>query len=470
MNFAIKSKEFDEFYNLNTCDGDIDVAKNSLSLNHVSNTNENINEVKNIDHKLSISENKFTEFKTLDNTFLQKYDVKLYGSDIDIYSIINDFLQENQSEEAFYIVDLGEVVNAYNTWIRLLPIVEPYYAVKCNPNPVIMEALASLGVNFDCASQNEIRSANDVTNDPTRIIFANPIKMSSQIKYARCNDIDLMTFDAADELFKIKLYHPQCQLVLRLAVDDSKSKCRFNSKFGCKLEEVEEILKIAKILKLNIVGFSFHVGSGCMSSDVYYEAIRECKKACDTANKIGFNITIIDIGGGFPGVDREIKFEDIAKKINSSIQDFFGEDVLNNKVRFIAEPGRYFVEKTHTLVLNIIGKKQKTDDINGDNTNVYYLNESTYGSFNCIYNDHYKPILMPFNERNEKLFKSICYGHSCDSIDKICEDIMLPDLAIGEFIFVQNMGAYTTSASSIGFNGFAPTSKFQYIYKDQLQK
>ena len=83
---------------------------------------------------------KFTEYKTLDNTFLQKNNVKLYGAESDIYDIINDFLQENQSEEAFYIVDLGEIVNSYNTWIRLLPDVTPYYAIKCNPNPVIMEA------------------------------------------------------------------------------------------------------------------------------------------------------------------------------------------------------------------------------------------------------------------------------------------------------------------------------------------
>ena len=143
--------------------------------------------------------------KTLDNGFLQKYDVTLYGSEVDNYSIINDFLQENQSEEAFYIIDLGEIVSAYNNWIRLLPQVKLYYAVKCNPNPVILEALSTLGVNFDCASQSEIRSVIDITNDPSRIIFANPIKLISQIKYARINDVDLMTFDSEEELYKIKL-------------------------------------------------------------------------------------------------------------------------------------------------------------------------------------------------------------------------------------------------------------------------
>ena len=207
-----------------------------------------------------------------------------------------------------------------------------------------------------------------------------------------------------------------------------------------------------------------------MSSEVYYEALRECRKATDIATRMGFSISLIDIGGGFQYIDREVKFENVAMRINDGIEEFFKEELETNSIKFIAEPGRYFAEKTHTLVLNVIGKKQKVDAVTGENINVYYLNESTYASFNCIYNDHYQPVLMPFNERNEKLFKSTIYGATCDSRDLICEHLWLPDLAIGETVFSQNMGAYTISASSIGFNGFAPTSKFQYIYKDQNKK
>jgi len=410
-------------------------------------------------------EPKHNEMKTLDNALLQKYDVALYGSGHDIYEIINDFLQDNQSEEAFYIIDLGEIVNAYNIWIKLLPDVNPYYAVKCNSNPVILDVLSSLGANFDAASQSEIRSVIDITKDPTRIIFANPCKMTSQIKYARSNDVDMLVFDSEEELYKIKLYHPNCNLVLRLAVDDSKSKCRFSKKFGCKLEQVEELLKIAKTLKITVVGFSFHVGSNCLSCDSYYDAINNCKKASDIAEKYGFNISLIDIGGGFTSINPNIKFEDVASRINDAIKDFFSAEL--GSIEFISEVGRYFVEKSHTLVLNVIGKKIVND--NGDNVIEYYLNESTYGSFNCIHNDHYVPNLLAFNERKENLKKSRCWGVTCDGGDLICDSILLPDLAIGECLFVENMGAYTISAASNGFNGFAPTTVFKYIYRDQSQ-
>jgi ornithine decarboxylase len=405
-----------------------------------------------------------TEFsKSLDNTLLQKYDVKLYGSDYHMYDIINDFLEDNQSEKAFYLIDLGEITKLFANWTNLLPTVKPYYAVKCNPNPVLLDALASLGANFDCASENEIKTIIEITKDPTRIIFANPCKMSSQIRYARANDVDLMTFDCEEELYKIKLYHPYAKLVLRLAVDDSNSICKFNKKFGCRLFQVSDLLVIAKTLKLDVVGFSFHVGSGCSSANSFYDAISECKKACELANDLKINIDLIDIGGGFPGVDKSIKFSDIAQKINEGINDFFGKEIEEKSIKFIAEPGRYFAERTHTLVLNVIGKKIMVEE-GGDKNFVYYLNDGAYGSFNCIKNDYQSPVILPFNERDGKLYKSQIYGPSCDSIDVIGENVMLPDLAIGESVYIENFGAYTISASS-NFNGIEkPINK--YIFRD----
>ena len=407
-------------------------------------------------------ETKYNEMKTLDNALLQRYEAKLYGSDRDTYDIINDFLEDNQSERAFYIIDLGEIVNSYSTWMRLLPNVHPYYAVKCNPNPVMLDALASLGANFDCASETEMKTIIEITKDPTRIIFANPCKMTSQIRYARANDVDLMTFDCEEELYKIKLYHPYAKLILRLAVDDSKSLCKFNKKFGCKLDQVLELLTIAKTLKLAVVGFSFHVGSGCSSSDNFYGAIKDCREAVDIAKTIGIEVSIIDIGGGFPGVDRKISFEEIAKRVNDGIHDFFSMEVESGAVKFISEPGRYFAEKTHTLVLNVIGKKIITDD-NGEKMIVYYLNDGIYGSFNCIYFDHNVPTILPFNERDGKLFKSRLFGPTCDSIDLIADEIMLPELAISEIVYVENFGSYTVAASS-NFNGFK-TTVCKYIFR-----
>jgi ornithine decarboxylase len=404
-----------------------------------------------------------SENKVLDHALLQKYDVKPYGSDYTIYDIINDFLTENQSEKAFYIIDLAEITHAYNRWMSLLGRIECHYAVKCNGDPVLLEVLSDLSCKFDCASQNEIKMIMDITNDPSRIIFANPVKFPSQIQYARANDVDLMTFDCVEEIYKVRLYHPYCKLVLRIAVDDSKSLCKFNKKFGCKLENVEDILKMSKMLNIDVIGFSFHVGSSCSAPEKFYEAISDCKKACEIAKKNNINISLIDIGGGFSADDKKIKFEDVAENINKAIDDFFKEEVENGKIKFISEPGRYFAEKSHTLVLSVIGKKTEIDE-NGDKHIIYYLNDSIYGSFNCKIFDHKEIIIIPFNERNEqKKFKSTLWGPTCDSVDLILENVMLPELVVGERLFCPDFGAYTVSAAS-GFNGFKTTIN-KYIYR-----
>jgi ornithine decarboxylase len=380
-----------------------------------------------------------------DVSILQEYNVKVYKKDEDTFDIINNILEGNLSEEAFYIVDIGKVIKQVQKWNDFLPHVKPHYAVKCNPNPLILKILASLDVNFDCASKNEIASVVSITEDPKRIIFANPCKMSNQIKYARANDVDLMTFDSDHELYKIKLYHPYSDLILRIRVDDSKSVCQFGCKFGVNMEDVERILGIAKALSLKVVGVSFHVGSGCKNPDQFKSAITDSKRCFEIAKNMGMKFTILDIGGGFENET----FEETAQVISDAISDAqFDEDV-----RVIAEPGRFFVSSSHTLVVNVIGKKDLVDHADGEKMFVYYLNDGMYGSFNCVHFDHAKPIICPFNERDGKRFKSKIFGPTCDSMDKITDEVFLPELAIGEWCYVENFGAYTCAAAST-FNGF----------------
>ena len=372
----------------------------------------------------------------------------------DILDIINYFLETHQSDQPFFIVNLKEVIQKINLWRENLPIVEPFYAVKCNPDEIIIKLMSSMGISFDCASKNEISKVIAAGSLPEKIIFANPCKMTEQIKYARSNDVDLMTFDSSHELYKIKLYHPSAKLVLRIQTDDSKSRCKFNCKFGVSLDQVKDLLQQAKFMELNIMGVSFHVGSGCEDENVYKTALTDCKKVYDMAKELDFTITLIDIGGGFPGDNNE-KFLKMASVINNSIEELFND--LPTKPHFIAEPGRFFVTSAYTLVTSVINKKVIKNPENMDDKHiVYYLSEGVYGSFNNTVFDHATIILLPFNERNEKQYECTVYGPTCDSIDKVSSNCKLPDLSIGEVIYIENMGAYTIAASS-NFNGFMQT-------------
>ncbi len=55
--------------------------------------------------------------------------------------------------DAFYVCDLGDVLKKQLRWVRALPRVTPFYAVKCNDSRAVVMTLASLGTGFDCASK-----------------------------------------------------------------------------------------------------------------------------------------------------------------------------------------------------------------------------------------------------------------------------------------------------------------------------
>lgn len=394
--------------------------------------------------------------------------------DVQVLNKIKEYIYDRnewENDEPFYVVNLNKIVDQYNNWTTKLPNIKPYFAIKSNPDLKIIKLLAQLGCNFDCASKNEIASIFNIVNDSSRIIFANPCKMQSHIVFARDNGVNLMTFDCIEELVKIHKIYPMAELLLRLCVDDSDSICKFNSKFGCKLEHIEMIFQKIKELNANLVGFSFHVGSGCQNAHNYYKALQDCKFACVTASRYGINtIRIIDIGGGFPGSnensENKVTFNEICENILSAQNKFFKQKIDTNEIIFIAEPGRFFTESTHTLVVNVMAKKTE------ENVTKYYLNEGVYGSFNCIHFDHQKPILniLKFDNedkwKNKLMVNSTFFGPTCDSMDFIYKDIMFPELDIGTWLYVTHFGSYTV-APSISFNGFG-VNDFIYIYPDNL--
>jgi ornithine decarboxylase len=147
-----------------------------------------------------------TEYSEL-SLFLKENNVHIPSKDkdLDIYEMIEQVFELNNPTTAFYIINLGDIIRQYKLWRELFPYIEPRYAVKCNPNRVICQLLALLGVGFDVASKNEINLVKDIVN-VEKIIYANPYKESSSIQYARSMDVDTSVFDSEDELLLGETY------------------------------------------------------------------------------------------------------------------------------------------------------------------------------------------------------------------------------------------------------------------------
>lgn len=381
---------------------------------------------------------------------------KTYRKYSSIEQIIDEKIASNIQERSFYVVDMYDIYKKHLKWIQLMPRIKPFYAVKCNNLPEIVAQLASFGIGFDCASRGEIEQVLSYGVDPAKIIYANPCKTKSHIKHASNVNVDLMTFDNELELRKVAQLHPNAKLVLRIKGDEQTSRCKFNIKFGADLERCYGLLKLAKQLDLNVVGVSFHNGSDCADSSAYSKSIGAAKLVFDMGEELGHQMSVLDIGGGFPGDNTsKCTFEELALSINQAIDLYFPPE---SNVEIIAEPGRYYVASAMTLVTMVIGKRaervQKADqDHQGY---MYYLNDGVYGAFNNVIYEHATPqpeLLDEETRSQRKLCASVMWGPTCDSIDCIKRDFLFPELDVGDWLIFRNMGAYTCCVATT-FNGF----------------
>jgi len=308
-------------------------------------------------------------------------------------------------EDPFYVVDLGVVVSQVYQWWKLFPRVQAFYAVKCNPDPIIVRTLAIMGLNFDCASRTEIQLVQESCkglDERPEIIYANPCKAPTHIQDAVFNyGVRLMTFDNMNEVIKCSKISTEIQLIMRIATDDQGSRCRFSTKFGAPRIKWRPLLAAAKKHGLEVVGVSFHVGSGCHDASKYDLALRDAREIFDVASKeYGMDMHIVDIGGGFPGethslwnpakeldddeaeeddvaeVDQKegqsennsqdkeaeeplVYFQEIAESVAPAIDKYFPKE---SGVRIIGEPGRYLVAAAATLCCSIIGLRDNQLD------------------------------------------------------------------------------------------------------------
>ncbi|XP_049849078.1 antizyme inhibitor 2-like isoform X2 [Schistocerca gregaria] len=358
---------------------------------------------------------------------------------------------------SFAVVNICKVVDKYLLWRRTMPRVEPFYALKANPDMAIASALSFLNVGFDCASQAELKQALSLPGVvPENVIFANPCKQLEHILCAKECGVAMMTFDNEYELEKIVSCYPRAQLVLRLLPDDSHSLMPFGAKFGASFAECRRLLERGRQLRANIIGVSFHVGSGCYSAAAWVEALRLARRVFDEAQNHLYCFRLLDIGGGFPGSEEgELKLSTIGPAVNAAINQWF-----EPCVRIIAEPGRFFCTEAVVLVCRIISKRQRL--VLGDDESQtpevehqYYLTDGIYGSMNCVVFDHAKlvPQLLAADIYNRPPRRTTLWGPTCDSIDVLLKGILFPEAHVGEWIYFKDMGAYTTSAGST-FNGF----------------
>lgn len=343
------------------------------------------------------------------------------------------------------VVDRSRLVQEYQHFRHLLPRVRLYYAIKANPHPDIIRTFHELGGCFDVASEGEMRHVLAQGVEPDRIIFANTIKRPEALAFARQSGVDFVTFDSEPELYKLAKHAPGCRVLCRAKVGNGGSQVDLSLKFGVDAEQVVPLLCKARALGLRAEGISFHVGSQCADYGNYLAAFELTAGLVAEANRRGLPLTTVDIGGGFPirqHAGEHVTVQNFGARMRRDLDRLFPASI-----ELIAEPGRGLVGPAGTLVTRVVGRAIR------NNMNYYYLDDGVYGDLSGIVFDHSQYEFKAL-KRTPK-FLSVLAGPTCDSFDTIARGIELPELEVGDVVYVPNIGAYSC-ASAVTFNGIPP--------------
>ena len=370
---------------------------------------------------------------------------------------IRKFLEERQPDTPCLVVDLDVIVQRYADLVRALPNAEIFYAMKANPAKEVISLLHGLGACFDTASIFEIEACLDLGIGPERMAFGNTVKKERDIARAYEYGVRLFAFDSRAELSKLASAAPGADVCCRVFMDGAGSDWPLSRKFGCEPMQAVEMLKEAGDAGLVPAGVSFHVGSQQRDPGQWDVAIEQCAAVFEQLSQSGVELTLLNIGGGFPASYRQPI--ESADAYGAGIRDSLVRHFGNRPPRIIAEPGRYIAGDAGIIQTEVVLVAEKSRE---PDRRWIFLDVGKFGGLPETFEEaiQYR-ITTPHDGGPEG--PVVLAGPTCDEVDVLYDaaGYTLPlVLAAGDRIEILSAGAYTATYSAIGFNGFPPLSEY----------
>ena len=339
------------------------------------------------------------------------------------------------------VIDAQVIRSKYQEFREALHEADIYYAIKANPAPELVKLIHELGAGFEVASEGELELLFCSGVSPSKIISSNPAKTPSFIKSAFSRGITTFALDSYTEIEKLSRLAPGSKVYVRLSVSNEDSEWPLDRKFGVETEDAVKLLIAAKKESLEPYGITFHVGSQCTNPTAWIKAIEKSKIVWESAENAGIELKSINVGGGFPcEYTKPVpSMAEISQAIRQALTTNFPETV-----EIVAEPGRALVGEAGIITTTVIAKAIRNEQ------QWFYLDIGIFnGLMEAIGGIKYKAI----TPRKGAVKECALAGPSCDSMDIIADDVQLPELEVGDRLYLMSAGAYTTSYAS-QFDGF----------------
>lgn len=320
------------------------------------------------------------------------------------------------------------------------------YAVKSNPGEAVVENLAAAGVRgYDVASPFEMHLIRRLAPDAA-LHYNNPVRSRSEIAVAVSLGVKSYSVDSFSELEKLIADVPAegTEITVRFKLPVSGAAYNFGAKFGATADVAVGLLR--RVAEAGFIpSITFHPGTQCTDPAAWDSYIRA---AATIAAEAGVTIARLNVGGGFPshrlhGVVPQL--EATFALIDRVTSEAFGVD----RPLLVCEPGRGLCGDAFTLATRVKAVR--------DDTHVF-LNDGIYGALAELpligVIDRTRVVTPDGDARRGATAPRIVFGPTCDSVDRLPGDVMLPsDIEEGDFVIFEGLGAYST-VTNTRFNGF----------------
>ncbi len=350
----------------------------------------------------------------------------------------------------YLVLDVAAAVTRYRRIGAVLPGTRVHYAVKANPAPALLRALAAAGACFDVASPAEVEAVLTAGAAPADLVYSHPVKRRADVERAAALGVRLFVVDSLEEVRKVAEAAPGVSVLCRTTTSGAGSDWPLSRKYGCTAAEAVPLLMLADALGLDAAGVAFHVGSQQRDPQAWDAPVAEAAAVFATLRAHGLTPWLLDLGGGLPAHHEGPcpPLPSYAAAIELALRRHFGA----HRPRTLLEPGRAVVGDAGTLVAGVVGVVHRGD------ARWVFLDAGVFTGLVETLDEAIRYRLRTSADGGP-VGSCVLAGPTCDSADVLYEHtpVQLPlALAEGDTVELLSAGAYTACYSTVGFNGFAP--------------
>ena len=331
-----------------------------------------------------------------------------------------------------------------------------HYAIKANPMPALVQHMATLVDGFDLASAKEMQTALNTPMAAKHISIAGPGKRPEELKQAIAAGITIHV-ESPNELETIAKIQQktgiQAHIAIRInpAFELKASGMKMGGgpkQFGIDEEQLPGILERIKVLNLDFIGFHIYSGSQNLKAESIIDAQQ---KSLALANKLSEHcptaISKLNIGGGygipyFPG-EKPLDIKQVGDALEKAMKQFKTDQP---ETEVIIELGRYLVGEAGVYVSKIIDKKISRGQIYLVVDGGLHHHLAASGNFGQVIRKNY-PVSIGNKMHNTTLERVNIVGPLCTPLDILGDKMLLAKAEMGDFVVVQQSGAYGYTAS-----------------------